>query len=101
MDCASTPTVLAPEALHQAVPTAAPRFADGHPPWQVPAKSFGEVLRKHARIFNLVHYPAMSIPCGPTMDGMSIGLQLAGRRLNEETLPCAAHAHEKAAGRRY
>jgi aspartyl-tRNA(Asn)/glutamyl-tRNA(Gln) amidotransferase subunit A len=48
--------------------------------------------------FNATRLPALSIPCGFTADGLPIGLQLAGRPLDEATVLRAGHAYEQVAG---
>ena len=48
--------------------------------------------------FDLTGQPALSVPCGLTDDGLPIGLQLVGRRLDEATVLRAAHAYEEARG---
>ena len=40
--------------------------------------------------------PAISVPCGFSLSGLPIGLQLIGRALDEPTLLRAAHAYEQA-----
>ena len=45
--------------------------------------------------WSLVGSPALSIPCG-FVDGMPVGLVLAGRRFGEETVLRAAHAFQQA-----
>jgi aspartyl-tRNA(Asn)/glutamyl-tRNA(Gln) amidotransferase subunit A len=44
--------------------------------------------------FNLAGLPAISIPCGFNSAGLPIGLQLAGRPFDEETVLRVAHAYE-------
>ena len=44
---------------------------------------------------NLAGLPAISIPCGFTIDSLPIGLQLTGRMFDETTLLTAAHAYER------
>jgi len=46
--------------------------------------------------FNLTGQPAASVPCGWTPDGMPIGLQIIGRRLEDATVLRAAAAFEEA-----
>jgi aspartyl-tRNA(Asn)/glutamyl-tRNA(Gln) amidotransferase subunit A len=48
--------------------------------------------------FNLVGAPAISIPCGFNEEGLPLGLQIAGRRLEESTVLRAAFAYEQQAG---
>jgi len=47
--------------------------------------------------FNLTGHPAATVPCGFTRDGLPIGLQIVGRRLEDATVLRAAHAYEAAA----
>lgn len=46
--------------------------------------------------FDISHHPAMSIPCG-MVDGLPVGLMLAGRHFDEMTIYRAAHAFEQSA----
>jgi aspartyl-tRNA(Asn)/glutamyl-tRNA(Gln) amidotransferase subunit A len=46
--------------------------------------------------FNFLGVPAVSVPCGFSHEGLPIGLQLAGRWWDEETVLRAAHAYEQA-----
>lgn len=78
------------------VPITAPRFTEVRSPWLRPGESFGEMVVRHTCIFNLVRYPAISIPCGIAGDGMPVGLQFAGRPFEEETVLRVAHHYEKA-----
>jgi aspartyl-tRNA(Asn)/glutamyl-tRNA(Gln) amidotransferase subunit A len=55
-----------------------------------------EALLSLTRPANLSGLPAISIPCGFSIDGLPIGLQLIGRRYDEETLLCAAYIYESA-----
>ncbi len=49
-----------------------------------------------ATAFSLANVPAMSVPCGFTANGLPIGLQLAGRPLDESTVLRVGHAYEQA-----
>ncbi len=49
-----------------------------------------------ATTFSLANVPAMSVPCGFTANGLPIGLQLAGRPLDESTVLRVGHAYEQA-----
>lgn len=45
--------------------------------------------------YNLVGLPAISIPCGFDRDGLPIGLQIAAKPFDEQTLLRVAHAYEQ------
>jgi aspartyl-tRNA(Asn)/glutamyl-tRNA(Gln) amidotransferase subunit A len=47
------------------------------------------------RPFSVVGAPVVSIPCGFTAEGMPIGLQIAGRPGEDDTVLAAAHAYEQ------
>ena len=55
-------------------------------------------LTQYTRPYNLSGFPAMSVPCGFSAEGMPIGLQLGARPFAEETLLRVAHAYEQATG---
>ena len=44
--------------------------------------------------FNLTGHPAISVPCGLNSLGLPIGLQIAGRPFDEETVLRVAHVYE-------
>jgi aspartyl-tRNA(Asn)/glutamyl-tRNA(Gln) amidotransferase subunit A len=46
--------------------------------------------------FNLLGFPAISVPCGFDGAGLPVGLQLVGRPWEEATVLRAAHAYEQA-----
>jgi aspartyl-tRNA(Asn)/glutamyl-tRNA(Gln) amidotransferase subunit A len=48
--------------------------------------------------FNLNGSPAISIPCGFNHESMPVGLQIAGRPFEDETVLAAAHAYQTATG---
>ena len=52
-------------------------------------------LTQYTRPYNITGFPAISVPCGFSAEGMPIGLQLAGRPFDEETVLRAAHAYEQ------
>ncbi len=54
------------------------------------------LMSRLTRPFNLTGQPTISLPCGFTLDGLPIGLQLAGQRWEESTVLRAAHAYEQA-----
>lgn len=51
---------------------------------------------RNTRIFNLTGHPALTVPCG-TVDGLPVGLQLVGRRLDDPLVMRVAYAYEQAA----
>ena len=54
-------------------------------------------LVAYTRAHNLTGLPAITVPCGFSASGLPIGLQLAGRAFDEETvLRAVAHAYEQA-----
>ena len=46
---------------------------------------------------NIAGLPAVSLPCGKDADGMPVGMQLIGRKFDEETILRAAYAYENCA----
>lgn len=48
--------------------------------------------------FNLAGLPAVSCPCGFTMDGLPIGLQIVGKPFEEATALRVAHAYQQLTG---
>ena len=53
-------------------------------------------LTQYTRPSNLTGFPTITVPCGFSDDGLPIGLQLAGRPFDEETVLRAAHSYEQA-----
>lgn len=54
------------------------------------------LLSQHTRPFNLIGFPAITVPCGFSDDNLPIGLQLAGRPFSEELVLRTAHTYEQA-----
>ncbi|MFB3884165.1 MAG: amidase [Thermodesulfobacteriota bacterium] len=54
------------------------------------------LLTGYTRPFNLNGFPAITVPCGYSKEGLPVGLQLVGRPFDEETVLRAAHAYEQA-----
>ena len=52
-------------------------------------------LTQYTRAFNLNGFPSITVPCGFSEDGLPMGLQLAGRPFDDETVLRAAHAYEQ------
>jgi len=48
--------------------------------------------------FDLTGFPALSVPCGFTANGLPVGLQLVGRPFAEAALLAAARAYERLGG---
>ena len=53
------------------------------------------LLTQYTRPFNLNGFPAITVPCGFSKEGLPIGLQLAGRPFTEESVLRAAYAYEQ------
>jgi aspartyl-tRNA(Asn)/glutamyl-tRNA(Gln) amidotransferase subunit A len=53
-------------------------------------------LTQYTRPYNLNGFPAMTVPCGFSENGLPIGFQLAGKPFDEETVMRAAFAYEQA-----
>ena len=47
-------------------------------------------------LFNMTGNPAANVPCGFSADGLPVGLQIVGRRRDEETVLAASAAFEEA-----
>ena len=46
-------------------------------------------------IFNFTGFPAIQVPCGFDSDGLPVGLQIAGKPFDEETICQVAYAYEQ------
>jgi aspartyl-tRNA(Asn)/glutamyl-tRNA(Gln) amidotransferase subunit A len=71
--------------------TTAPAFADFNPFANYESPSF-------VTPFNLAGVPAMSIPCGFSSSGLPIGLQIAGKPFDEQTIFRAAYSYQQMTG---
>jgi aspartyl-tRNA(Asn)/glutamyl-tRNA(Gln) amidotransferase subunit A len=56
------------------------------------------VLTRYTAPFNLTGLPALSVPCGFTVDGLPIGLQIVGPAWSEARVLRAGHAYEQKTG---
>ena len=54
------------------------------------------LLTQHTRPYNLNGFPAITVPCGFSKNGLPIGFQLAGKPFDEVTVLRAAFAYEQA-----
>jgi aspartyl-tRNA(Asn)/glutamyl-tRNA(Gln) amidotransferase subunit A len=54
------------------------------------------LLTQYTRPFNLNGFPAITVPCGISEEGLPIGLQLSGRPFEDGTVLRTAHAYEQA-----
>jgi aspartyl-tRNA(Asn)/glutamyl-tRNA(Gln) amidotransferase subunit A len=72
------------------------------PPFRLGEKSSDPLAMYLSDIFtitaNLAGIPGISVPCGKTMYGLPIGLQLLGKHFDESTLLRIGHAFETAGG---
>ena len=60
------------------------------------AVEMARLLTRYTAPFNLSGLPAMSVPCGFTMDGLPVGLQIIGPAWSEARVLRAGHAYEQA-----
>ena len=54
-----------------------------------------EALAQFTRVFNLLGFPAITVPSGFNKDNLPIGLQIAAKPYDEDTLFKVAHAYER------
>jgi aspartyl-tRNA(Asn)/glutamyl-tRNA(Gln) amidotransferase subunit A len=76
------------------LPITAPKIGQG-------SVSFGKVvepvpvaLTRFTRIYNLIGIPSLSLPCGFSSSGMPVGLQIAAKPFDEDTVLKVSHAYE-------
>jgi Asp-tRNA(Asn)/Glu-tRNA(Gln) amidotransferase A subunit family amidase len=55
-------------------------------PWRIGHIEVGDIDMANTWTFNLTGHPALSLPCGFDSNGLPIGMQLAGRHLDEGML---------------
>jgi len=58
--------------------------------------ALGGTLLHNTYPFNLCGFPALSVPCGFSPDGLPIGLQIIGRPDDEAAVLRLGHAYEEA-----
>ena len=76
------------------LPITAPRMDQGSVSWGKNTEPVPSALTRLTRIYNLVGIPSLSLPCGFSSSGMPIGLQIAGRPFDEETVLKVGNAYE-------
>ena len=76
------------------LPITAPRIGQAGVSFGKVEEAVPAALTRFTRIYNLIGIPALSIPCGFSAEGMPIGLQIAGRPFDEETVLGIGCAYE-------
>ncbi len=76
------------------LPITAPRMDQTSVAWGKKIEAVPSALTRFTRIYNLVGIPSLSLPCGFSSSGLPIGLQIAGKPFDEETVLKVAHAYE-------
>jgi aspartyl-tRNA(Asn)/glutamyl-tRNA(Gln) amidotransferase subunit A len=82
--------------LAPAVPIAAPRIGENEIKIVNEKETVRSALVRMNRPANLTGHPAISVPCGFTLAGLPIGLQLIGPHWKEARLLAVAMAYEEA-----
>jgi aspartyl-tRNA(Asn)/glutamyl-tRNA(Gln) amidotransferase subunit A len=59
------------------------------------AEDASDAVTRFTPLFNLTGWPAVSVPCGSTADGLPIGLQVAARPGQDEVALAVAQAYER------
>lgn len=62
---------------------------------EAPADRARSSLTRFTSPFNLAGLPALSVPCGFTLEGLPVGLQIVGRAFDEVTVLRAGHAYQQ------
>jgi aspartyl-tRNA(Asn)/glutamyl-tRNA(Gln) amidotransferase subunit A len=52
-------------------------------------------ITRYTRLFSVLGFPALSVPCGFTASGLPIGMQIAGRPWDEATVLNVADAYQR------
>jgi aspartyl-tRNA(Asn)/glutamyl-tRNA(Gln) amidotransferase subunit A len=82
--------------LAPAVPIAAPRIGESEVKIADEKETVRSALVRLNRPTNLTGHPAISVPCGFTLGGLPVGLQLIGPRWAEASLLAIALVYEEA-----
>jgi aspartyl-tRNA(Asn)/glutamyl-tRNA(Gln) amidotransferase subunit A len=76
------------------VPAVAPRIGQATVDLDGEAVETRALMTRFSRLFNFVGAPALSVPCGFGADGLPVGLQIAGRPMDEATVIAVGAAYE-------
>ncbi len=71
---------------------AAPKIAEDSPGLSIVSADFSV----YTPIFNFTGLPAIQVTCGFDTDGLPVGLQIAGKPFDEQTICQVGHAYEQA-----
>lgn len=85
------------------LPATAPKIGQAAIAFGKTEEAVPAALTRFTRIYNLIGIPALSVPCGFSAAGLPVGLQIAGRPFDEETvlgIGCAYEVAAPGAGRR-
>ena len=78
---------------------AIPAFRHGERSWQVEGRTVHYLdAWSYTEWFNLLGFPAASVPAGKSPEGLPIGVQIVGRPWEEETVLAVAAALEEQRG---
>ncbi|MSQ12048.1 MAG: amidase [Dehalococcoidia bacterium] len=83
--------------LWPVVPVPAPLISEQGERHGAEHRAVRAAIARFTPLFNLVGFPALSVPCGFTARGLPIGLQMAAAPYQEPTLLRTAFAYEQAA----
>lgn len=80
------------------LPILPPRIDQLDQPVSIAGRNFdaSSALLRFTFPFNMTGQPVLSLPCGFSTGGLPIGLQLAGRHLDEATILRIGHAYQQA-----
>jgi len=76
------------------LPVTAPKIGQTAVAFGKTEEAVPAALTRFTRIYNLIGIPALSVPCGFSAEGMPVGLQIAGRPFDEETVLGIGCAYE-------
>jgi aspartyl-tRNA(Asn)/glutamyl-tRNA(Gln) amidotransferase subunit A len=82
--------------LYPTIPVTAPRLDEDSIELGGRREPKGPVMVRHTRLFNLVSFPAISVPCGFDSRGLPVGLHIATAPFTEGLALRVAHAYQQA-----